>query len=132
MKTRSKKENKNATLVSVVYIPHNTNINVFREHMLNILQANLKLEIKNHYIMGEYNYNLLNYDHHTETRDYVDTVFSNAFFTYNHNAYQDNTNHSYINIQYLQQRHTQMQGIIDTDISDQLLIFLLTKLKNNT
>ena len=72
MKTRSKKENKNATLVSVVYIPHNTNINVFREHVLNILQANLKLEIKNHYIMGEYNYNLLNYDHHTEIRDYVD------------------------------------------------------------
>ena len=28
--------------------------------------------------MGDFNINLLNYDHHTETRDYVDTMFSNT------------------------------------------------------
>ena len=42
MKSRSKKENR-GTLVGVVYRPPNTNINVFREHILNILQT-LKAE----------------------------------------------------------------------------------------
>ena len=41
MQIRSKK--KNRTMVGVVYRPTNTNINVFREHMLNILQT-LKAE----------------------------------------------------------------------------------------
>ena len=68
-----------------------------------IFYKHLTLEIKKNYIVGDFNINLLNYDHHTETRDYVHTMFSDAFVTTNHNTYQDNTNHSYINIQYLQQ-----------------------------
>ena len=28
--------------------------------------------------MGDFNINLLNYDHHMETHDYVDTMFSNS------------------------------------------------------
>ena len=30
--------------------------------------------------MGDFKINFLNYDHHAETRDYVDTMYSNAFF----------------------------------------------------
>ena len=54
VKTQSKKKNRR-TLVGVVYRPPNRNIN------------------------GDFNFNLLNYDHRTETRDYVDTMFSNVF-----------------------------------------------------
>ena len=77
VKTRSKKENRR-TLVGAVYRPPNTNSNVFREHILNSLQT-LKAEHKKCYIMGDFNINLLNYDQHTDTRDYVDKMFSNAF-----------------------------------------------------
>ena len=47
VKTRSKKENRR-TQVGVVYRPPNTNSNVFREHILNILQT-LKAENKKMY-----------------------------------------------------------------------------------
>ena len=46
--------------------------------MLNILQT-LKAENKKNYIMGDFDINLLNYDHNAETRYYVDTMYSNAF-----------------------------------------------------
>ena len=86
--------------------------------------------------MGDFNINLLNYDLHTETHDYVDTIFSNVFLplitkptritptsaTLIDNIYSNN----------LPGEYTQMQGMIYTDISDHLPIFLLTKLNNNT
>ena len=46
VKTQSKKENR--TLIGVVYRPPNTNINVFREHMLNILHA---LKAENNFVL---------------------------------------------------------------------------------
>ena len=60
-----------------------------------------------------------------------------CIFTSDHKAYQNNTNHRYINRQYLQQRHSwrkhsNARNNIYTDISDYLPIFLLTKLTNNT
>ena len=69
--------------------------------MLNILHT-LKAENNFFFIMGDFNINLLNYDHHTETCDYVDTMYSNAFLPLI-TVYQNNTNLSYINRQYLQQ-----------------------------
>ena len=86
--------------------------------------------------MGDFYFYLLNYDHHTETRDYVDTMFSNTCLplitkptritptsaTLIDNIYSNN----------LPGEYTHMQGIIYTDISDHLPVFLLTKLNNNT
>ena len=86
--------------------------------------------------MADFNIHLLNYDQHTETRDYVDTMFSNAFLplitkptritptsaTLIDNIYSNDILGEY----------TQMQGIIYTNISDHLPIFLLNKLNNNT
>ena len=100
--------------------------------MLNILQT-LKAENKKNYIMGDFNINLLNYYHHAETRDYVDTMYSNAFLplitkstritptsaTLIDNIYSTN----------IPGENTQMQGIIYTDISDHLSIFMQN---NNT
>ena len=103
--------------------------------MLNILQT-LKAENNFFYIMGDFNINLLNYDHHAETRNYVDTMYSNAFLplitkptriTPTSATLIDN-----IYSNHIPGENTQMQGIIYTDISDHLPIFLLTKLNNNT
>ena len=64
-------------LVGVVYRPPNTNINAFTDHIIKIIHT-LKIGNKQCYIMGDFNINLLNYDHHMETHDYVDTMFSNS------------------------------------------------------
>ena len=103
--------------------------------MLNILQT-LKAENNFFYIMGDFNINLLKYDHLAETRDYVDTMYSYAFLplitkptritptsaTLIDNIYSND----------IPGENIQMQGIIYTDISDHLSIFLFTKLNNNT
>ena len=71
------KKHKKKILVGVVYRPPNTNINVFTEQIINTIHT-LKIENKQCYIMGDFNINLLNCDHHMETHDYVDTMFSNS------------------------------------------------------
>ena len=86
--------------------------------------------------MGDFNINLLYYDHHAETHDYVDTVYSNAFLTLITKPTRITpTSATLIDNIYsndIPDENTQMQGIIYTDISDHLPIFLLTKLNNNT
>ena len=64
-------------LIDVVYRPPNTDMARFIEHITQIIKS-MKTDKKQCYIMGNFNINLLNYDTHQETRDYVDTMFSNA------------------------------------------------------
>ena len=134
IKTRSKTCN-NKTTVGVVYRPPNTNITAFTEHVINIIQT-LKVDNKQCYIMGDFNINLLNYGSHTETQDYIDAMFQQAFIpliskptritattaTVIDNIYSNDL----IGANY------QLHGIIYTDISDHLPIFLLTKHTDST
>ena len=76
VKSQFKKHKKNI-LIGVVYRPPNTNSNAFREQIIKIIHT-FKIENKQCYIMDDFNINLLNYDHHMETHDYVDTIFSNS------------------------------------------------------
>ena len=73
--------------------------------------------------MGDFNINLLNYDHHMETHDYVDTMFSNSATTATliDNIYSNDILGEY----------NQLHGIFYTDMSDHLPIFLVTKLNND-
>ena len=71
------KKHKKKILVGVIYRPPNTNINAFTEQIIKIIHT-LKIGNKQCYIMGDFNINLLNYDHHMETHDYVDSMFSNS------------------------------------------------------
>ena len=128
------KKQKKKILVGVVYRPPNTNINAFTEQIVKIIHS-LKIENKQCYIMGDFNINLLNYDHHMETHDYVDTMFSNSLIpqitkptritpttaTLIDNIYSNDILGEY----------NQLHGILYTDISDHLPIFLLTKLNND-
>ena len=71
------KKHKKKILVGVDYRPPNTNINAFTEQIITIIHT-LKNLNKQCYIMGDFNINLLNYDPHMETHDYVNTIFSNS------------------------------------------------------
>ena len=128
------KKRKKKILVGVVYRTTNTNINAFTEQIIKIMHT-LKIGNKQCYIMGDFNINLLNYDHHMETHDYVDTMFSNTIIpqitkptritpttaTLIDNIYSNDILGEY----------NQLHGILYTDISDHLSIFLLTKLNND-
>ena len=70
-------QTKQNMLIGVVYRPPNTDMARFTEHITQIIKSQ-KTDQKQCYITGDFNINLLNYDTHQETLDYVDTMFSNA------------------------------------------------------
>ena len=81
--------------------------------------------------MGDFNINLLNYDTHQETRDYVDAMFSNACIPLiSRPARITHTTATLIDNIYsndLMGNNNQINGILYADISDHLPIFVLTK-----
>ena len=128
------RKHKRKILVGIVYRPPNTSISAFTEQLTNIVRT-LRIENKQCYIMGDFNINLLNYDHHMETHDYVDAMFSNCLIpqitkptritpttaTLIDNIYSNDILGEY----------NQLQGILYSDISDHLPIFILTTLNND-
>ena len=58
-----------------MYRPSNSDTRIFNEHVGSVLEL-LKTENKLCYILGDYNVNKLNYDSHSETRNFVDLLFS--------------------------------------------------------
>ena len=123
------------TILGIVYRPPSTNIATFTEHVINIIEK-LKVENKQCYIMGDFNINLINYGSHMETQDYIDAMFQHSFIplinkptrittttaTVIDNIYSNDV----LGTNYL------LHGIIYSDISDHLPIFLFTKQINNT
>ena len=66
-------------IVCVIYKPPNTDILVFIELFNDILDI-IKREDKLCYILGDFNINILNYDTHSATAQFMDTLYENAFF----------------------------------------------------
>ena len=66
-------------LVAVFYRPPNTDSKVFVEVLNNVLDV-VKKEDKLCYMMGDYNINILNYDVHPQTAEFVDLLYSYCFF----------------------------------------------------
>ena len=122
-------------IVGIVYRPPSTNITTFTEHVMNIIDY-LKVENKQYYIMGDFNINLTNYGSHTETQDYIDAIFQHSFIPLiNKPTRITTTTATVIDNIYSNDilgTNYQTHGIIYTDISDHLPIFLLTKQINDT
>ena len=57
-----------------MYRPPNSDTRIFNEHVGSVLEL-LKTENKLCYILGDYD-NILNYDSHNETSNFVDLLFS--------------------------------------------------------
>ena len=65
-------------ILSVNYRPPNTDISVFNANINRIMDVTKK-GIKLCYMMRDHNINILNYDFHAPTGEFVDTMFSYAF-----------------------------------------------------
>ena len=113
-------------LVAVFYRPSNTDSRVFIEMLHNFLDI-VKKEDKLCYIIGDYNINIMNYDIHPQTAEFVDLLYSYCFFplinrptrvthvtaTLIDNVFTNN----------LECVEKSLQGIFVTDISDHFPIF---------
>ena len=111
-------------VVGVVYRPPNQNLSAFLA-VFNEILSNITRGGKTCYVAGDYNLDILHYNDHAQTQEFVDNLFSHMLFplitkptriTANSATLIDNifTNHLTADI---------CNGIIINDISDHLPIF---------
>ena len=120
---------KNIMLIGVVYRSPKTDMTRFTEHITHIIKS-VKTDKNQCYIMGNFNINLLNYDTQQETRDYVDTRFSNACIPLISRPTRITPTTATL-IDTIYSNDNRINGILYADISDHLPIFVLTKRSND-
>ena len=117
-------------IVTIIYRPPNTDTRIYNERLNAVLNC-VNNERKLCYLMGDYNINILNYDSHSATVEFVDMLYSNAFLplinrptriTQNSATIIDNifTNN-------IREPECSHNGILVTDISDHFPIFHIGK-----
>ena len=124
-------------IVCCIYRPPNTDINMFIEHVRQIM-SNIKPENKYVYVMGDFNLNLLNVDKHKLTADFIEFMYSFLFLPLINKPTRIKSNTATLidNIFCNDLESTSMfNGILYTDISDHLPVFCVnyhteTKVKN--
>ena len=112
-------------VVGTLYRPPNTDIEIFNAHLNNILEI-LKSENKSVYIMGDYNINLLNVDTHNLSSEFLNLMYSFAFFPVINKPTRISKNtSSLIDNIFCNDiiENVLFNGILYTDISDHLPIF---------
>jgi hypothetical protein len=62
-------------IIGVIYRPPNTNCELFNQHMSDTLDK-INKDRNQIYLLGDYNLNLINYNSHNLTSDFVDSMFS--------------------------------------------------------
>ena len=70
---------KSNIIVGCIYRHHNMKLNEFNEYFLNPLLEKLSKENKSTFLLGDFNVDLLKYDHHASTNEFLDS-FSSHFF----------------------------------------------------
>jgi hypothetical protein len=116
-------------VVGVLYRVPNKDVNVFNKKFNKVLNT-IKSEDKLSYCLGDYNINLLNYDSHHATNDFVNLCFSNGFVPvinkptrvtrYSATIIDNIITNDIINVSHI-------QGLLNTDISDHFPSFLIHK-----
>ena len=113
-------------IIGVIYRPPNTDIEIFNEYLGSNLDK-VGHEKKLSYIMGDYNINLLNYDSHTKTALFLDTLYSKSFIPLiNRPTRPVEKCHTIIDniiTNNFAELQCSMQGVLLTDISDHYPIF---------
>ena len=113
-------------IIGVIYRPPGTDMDTFNSEFSNLLDV-IKTENKVCYLLGDYNINLLNYDSHELTADFINSLYSYGYvplinrptrITHHSATIIDNifTN----NHEALIKSH---QGILVTDLSDHFPVF---------
>ena len=68
----------NNIIVGCVYRPPNQNTAIFIDKFSNILSL-ISKDNKHCSVMGDFNLNLLQYNHHVPSQEFIDSLFSHAF-----------------------------------------------------
>ena len=111
-------------IVGCVYRPPNQNTALFLDKLNDIL-SHISKDNKQCYVMGDFNLDLLQYNHHTPTQEFIDTLFSFAFIplisnptrltfysaTLIDNIFTNNLSQNVLN------------GVVLNDLSDHLPVF---------
>ena len=58
------------------------NLNEFKDNYLKILLQRISKEKKNVFLLGEFNVDLLKYDKHAETNEFIDSLSSYMYLPY--------------------------------------------------
>ncbi len=115
------------TVIGVIYRPPDQNINEFNKYLDNLLSKISVQEKKHVYIMGDFNINLLNEDVHGPTGEFVNTITSFSFYpSITKPTRITNKSATLIDNILTNNYAKQISGIILTDISDHLPIFVST------
>ena len=119
-------------IIGVIYRPPTSDISVFNEYTDNILKT-VKTEQKLCYIMGDFNVNLLNYEKHNKTADFVNMMFSHSMLPIINKPTRVTASSATIidNIYINDNNPNTFQGLLCTDISDHLPIFYIIKKKSS-
>ena len=115
-------------IIGTIYRQPNTNVDLFITK-LNELLGKLGREQKLCYLMGDFNIDLLKYQQHKHTNDFIDTMFSHYFMPLINRPTRI-TSHSATAIDNIFVNSTLetnqfLNGILLSDVSDHLPIFTL-------
>ena len=75
---------KSNTIVGCLYKHPNMDVSDFNKNYLNTLLDKLSKENKQVFLLGDFNINLLNYNDHQPTNEFLDSLASNSFIPYIH------------------------------------------------
>ena len=115
-------------VVGVVYRPPDQDINVFNNYIDNVLTSAAKNQ-KLIYLMGDFNINLLNEDVHLPTSEFINVITTHSLYpSITKPTRITSKSATLIDNIFTNSRHSQTSGIIMTDLSDHLPIFVFTDL----
>ena len=123
--------NRKPILIGTIYRPHTppkADIDIFMKTMQD-LQNTLAKEIKESYIMGDINIDLLKFPHHSKTNEYLENIFSQGHIPLITKPTRV-TDHSATLIDHIYANKLQItttSGIVVTDVSDHFGIFTIIK-----
>lgn len=114
-------------ILGVIYRPPNTNLEDFNNHLSDVLEI-ITRENKLIYLLGDYNINLLNSDHHGNSSLFIDIMYSYSLFPLINKPTRVTTQSATLidNI-FTNDIHNDnlFNGILLTDISDHFPIFMI-------
>ena len=115
-------------LVGVIYRPPGANLDSFLTSLVALLNQ-LRVENKTCYLMGDFNINLMNHDSHSQTNGFLDLMYTNAFHPLINKPTRITSYSSTLidNIFHNSFSSNQLSGILYTDISDHLPVFVLSR-----
>ena len=125
-------------VVGCIYRPPDSNFENFLESMNETLTI-LNRENKVIYLMGDYNINLLNYNDHRPTKQFIETLFSYSYLPIINKPTRVTANSASIidNVFCNDTLNQHFSGILYTDLSDHFHVFTIlnceiTPVKNDT